>query len=248
MAERIYTVTLKITRTYARKVAKGDKLDEVRRAVSRALPEGWVVEAGAVNLRSRTAKAEKREERQRRKLGRKAAKRKTERDAERASRQRRAKLRDEAQRQHREKLGDRRNFISEEIPSADRDWIVRVLDGERCPRDFDVRVSIVHTLVCDENTVIWVDYEWLRKLDVGGSARSYLAKRGCAVDFVAPVRMVVLHALAHRRRQRALRNVGIPGQLHGNEWKRALLNLIRKYEPGAFSENAQIVGALRGDA
>lgn len=255
MAERTYTVTLKITRTYARKVAKGDKLDAVTRAVRRALPEGWTVEAGAINLCSTTARTEarasRREAKRRREVEERARAKASARDAKRADQE---AARREARRQR-----DARKITTfpDDVPEAHRSWVLDVFRRERMV-GWDVLSGRDECWSWNRRSqgtvyysrVVTVPAEPLRsrrlRIPAAPVVRRYLEKRGCAVDFVHPIHVAILHDVAHVRRYRATRGAG-DDQWHGHEWRRALLNLLRKYESRAFTKAAQIVTALRGE-
>lgn len=246
--ERDYTITLKIERQYARRIDKRSKLDDVKRRVIRALPEGWMLSGATINLRTDSMKAKKK------RAGR-AVKSKAATVVRRAVAATARKLREEVQRRQRD--FDKSTWASPTFDGPDRKWLLSVLVGEgmnrwkvyrentgrNCWSAATVKTKSGNPTLRKEHKNLYLGDDVVadRTMAIGARARAYLLKNGCGPSSVPPLQLAMLHEVAHYRRWRTRSSPA-----HDKAWQRALLNLLKKYVPKAFTEEAVAMDTLRG--
>lgn len=254
--ERNYTITLKITRTYARIVNRADKLAEVRRAIARALPDGWTLDDAKISLRTTSAKSIQRAEAREKKAKAKRAKEREARAKEReAAKVRRAV---EAVARKAAKQHARSTYIASGISREHREWMLGVLAAE------SMAGWKVHTSADPTARKCW----WSQSLDMPGSmkkvlllttdvrvyllgkrARSAVVAAGCALSILPRLRLAFLHEVAHYRRWHATRRRGLNAMAverkHNRAWTTTLINLLKKHCPETFTVEAQAMESLR---
>jgi hypothetical protein len=247
LAERTYTITVRVQQTFARKVDRRSHKEKVVRAIEGALPDGWDVVGSTINLASKTAKSEAKKQARREKAKAESAKRREE------ARKTKERI---AQSERDRKAWERRTEIvdSGHWDDAFKTW---ALDGER------MKPWKIHLAFADESMKCWDAHVYEGKVPLNAGQRifelhptalqrrevtcttrtaQYLRKRGCGVAFIPPNKMALLHELAHYRMWKNKAE----SKAHCKKWMLVLLNLIKKYLPEAFDENARIIDALAG--
>lgn len=246
--EREYTITIKVKRTYSRKVNRADKLAEVRRAIAGALPDGWAMSDAKINLKTTSAKSVRRAEAKRERAKEKRAEAQD-------VRRRKREIRKASEKAARE--WERNTYVDEGFPPNDQVWVAEVLERER--------MVGWHVFLDNVGRMCW----WYHSLDMppfskrvmncivtdnvpvfGAATLSRLRAAGCGVSVISNPRLAFLHEVAHYRRWQTVRRRGDGSLLqreskHNKGWMNAVVSLVQKYCPEAFTEEARAMESLR---
>ena len=258
MADRTYTITLKVRRTFQKKLkSSAEHRDKIKRAVTRALPEGWELAQTSVSVSGQTPKQVAKTKRDKVKR----EEERTRKDIERNQRSvNRAALKESMKVERAQHGGVL--FRGTELTPQKKTRIAAILLLESMSK-WTVLNTQGDTLECfkpiftqglrprlrSSCMVVEIDSVGERVVDIRDAR--YLAKHGVAVMVLDQVYGQIAHDVAHVRHARKVgpgygrTNQPKEHAVHGKKFRLYLLNVIRKHFPEACTPQAMVAQSLK---